>query len=77
MDKEDIENSINKIVADAQRFEEEPTYMRALELDKDISILRYMIGEDNFLAMHYFRRVHEEAVKFIDKHDKERNKGNS
>lgn len=75
MNKEDAEQAINKIVKEAQRFEEEPTYTRALELDKDISILRYMIGEDNFLAMHYFRRVHEEAVKFIDKHDKENNEG--
>ena len=74
MDKETVEEAINKIVREAQDFQENPTYLLALELDKDISILRYMIGEENFLTMHYFRMVHEQAVKLIDEHIKQQEK---
>ena len=70
MDKEEIESAINKIVHESEDFMDSPTYMKALELDKDISILRYMVGEQNFMAMHYFRMVHEKAIIFIDKHDR-------
>ena len=69
MDKEDIESAINKIVRESEDFMESPTYMKALELDKDISILRFMVGEQNFMALHYFRMVHEKAIRLIDKHD--------
>ena len=45
MDKEEIESAINKIVRESEDFMESPTYLKALELDKDISILLYMVGE--------------------------------
>lgn len=45
MDKEEIESAINKIVRESEDFIDSPTYMKALELDRDISILRYMVGE--------------------------------
>ena len=70
MDKEDIESAINKIVRESEDFMDSPTYLKALELDKDISILRYMVGEYNFMALHYFMMVHEKAIRLIDKHDK-------
>lgn len=70
MDKEDIEKAMQKILHESEEFRECPTYQLALELDKDISILRYMIGEDNFLTMHYFRRMHEDAIKYMDEQDK-------
>ena len=70
MDKEEIDSAINKIVRESEDFIDSPTYLKALELDKDISILRYMVGEQNFLALHYFRMVHEKAIIFIDKHDR-------
>ena len=75
MDKEEAEYMMQKIVKASQAFEEAPTYLRALELDKDLSILRYLIGEDNFLTLHYFRRVHEEAIKFIDEKEKKDREG--
>ena len=71
MDKEEIDSAINKIVRESEDFMESPTYMKALELDKDISILRYMVGEQNFMALHYFRMVHETAIIFIDKPDRD------
>ena len=70
MDKEDIDSAINKIVRESEDFMESPTYLKALELDRDISILRYIVGEQNFMALHYFRMVHEKAIIFIDKHDR-------
>ena len=70
MDKEDIESAINKIVRESEDFIESPTYMKALEIDKDISILRYMVGEQNFMSLHYFMMVHEKAIRLIDKHDR-------
>ena len=45
MDKEEIESAINKIVRESEDFIDSPTYMKALELDRDISILRYIVGE--------------------------------
>lgn len=72
MDKEEIEFAMQKIVKESQTFEEAPSYSLALELDKDLSILRYIIGEQNFLGLHYFRRIHEEAIKFIDAEQKKR-----
>lgn len=76
MDREEAEYVMQKIIKSAQAFEEAPSYMLALELDKDLSILRYIIGEQNFLGLHYFRRVHEEAIKFIDAKEKAE-KGNN
>lgn len=75
MDKEEIEAAMQKIIRESEDFMEAPTYMKALELDKDISILRYLIGEVNFLALHYFRMVHEKAVELIDKHNSSEKKG--
>lgn len=70
MDKEDIETAINKIVSKCSEFRDNPTYELAMDLDKDITILRYIIGESNFLSLHYFRAMHEKVVKLIDEHDK-------
>ena len=70
MDKEEIQSALQAVIHKAQMFEEAPSYSLALDLDKDISIIRFIIGEQAFLAMHYFRRVHEDVVKFIDKHDR-------
>lgn len=44
LDKEEIETYINRIVADGQRLEEEPTYELANSLDRDITVLRFIIG---------------------------------
>lgn len=73
MDKEDIETAINKIVSKCSEFRDNPTYDLALDLDKDITILRYIIGESNFLSLHYFRAMHEKVVKLIDEHDQDEN----
>lgn len=68
MTNEEIESAMQKIIHEAQMFQEAPSNDVALELDKDISILRFLIGEDNFIALHYFRRMHEDAIKWLDEH---------
>ena len=75
MTKEEIEDTMNKLLRQIQEFNEEPTYDKALRLDMGISVLRFLIGEQNFLPLHYFRSAHENAVKFIDKHDAEPESG--
>lgn len=70
MDKEYVEELLNKIVTCSREFEEAPSYEQALELDKHISILRLVIGEANFLPLHYIRRAHEHAVRYIDEYDR-------
>lgn len=66
MDKEEIESFMQKILKKSQDFKDSPSYELATDIDKDISILRFIIGESNFLPLHYFRATHEEVVKYID-----------
>lgn len=77
MDKEEIESMMNKLLKQIQDFKDEPTYEKALAIDMSISILRFVIGEQNFLPLHYFRTAHEEAIKFIDEHNKQKAKANN
>ena len=70
MDKEEIESMMQKILRQIHEFTDEPDYEKAVQLDSDISILRFLIGEQNFLPLHYFRQAHEKVVMFIDEHDK-------
>lgn len=66
MDKEEIESIMQKTLKMIEVFRELPTYENALLLDVNISILRFLIGEQNFLPLHHFRRAHEDAIKLID-----------
>lgn len=45
MDKEEVENTMNKLLKLIESFNEEKTYDKALHLDQSITILRFMIGE--------------------------------
>ena len=71
MNKEDIENQMYKILTQIDSFKDEPTYEKAVDIDMNITILRFMIGEQNFLPLHFFRTAHEDAIKFIDEHKKQ------
>ncbi len=71
LDKEEVETYINRIVRNGQRLEEQPTYQLALALDADITVLRFIIGEQNFESLHYFKRVHDKAIQVLEQHDKE------
>lgn len=70
MDKEEIETTMQNILKQIADFNDSPTYDKAVSLDMNISILRFLIGEQNFLPLHYFRHAHEQAIAFIDKHYK-------
>lgn len=79
MDKEDIESTMTQILKEIDSFHNEPTYDKAYMLDQKITIFRFIIGEKNFLPLHYFRTAHEEVIKYMDKYEKEHNtnKGNN
>lgn len=66
MDREEIETMMQRILKECESFYEYKTYDKAVLIDQEISILRFLIGEENFLPLHYFRKAHEEAVKYID-----------
>lgn len=66
MTVEEIEAEMQKILKMVDTFKDTPSYELATDIDKDISILRFIIGESNFLPLHYFRATHEEVVKYID-----------
>ena len=74
MDIDEITSSMQRVLRMAEEFEEAPDIELANRLDKEISILRFMIGEAAFIPMHYFRRVHEDVVKYIDKQAKQKGK---
>ena len=74
MEKEEIEAEMQKILKMVDTFKDTPSYELALDIDKDISILRFLIGESNFLPLHYFRNAHEEAIKYIDVYRKSEEK---
>lgn len=74
MEKEEIEAEMQKILKMVDAFKDAPTYELALDIDKEISILRFLIGEANFLPLHYFRNAHEEAIKYIDAYRKSEEK---
>jgi len=70
MDKEEIEQIMQKIIRMADEFKDYPSTSLASDLDKEISILRFIIGENNFISLHYFRSVHEKVVAYLDGKDK-------
>lgn len=76
MDKEEIETMMQRILKDCESFYEFRTYEKAVHIDQEISVLRFLIGEANFLPLHYFRTAHEEAVRYIDNMNKQ-NKGDN
>lgn len=76
MDKETIEDIMQKLLKLIDDFHNEPTLDKAMDIDKSTSVLRFCIGEQNFLPLHYFRAAHEEAVKYIDNMNKQNNGDN-
>ena len=74
MDYDEIQSKMQKILRQIEDFEDEPDIDKAKTLDRDISILRFVIGEQNFLQLHYFRRAHEQAIRYIDEADRAKQK---
>lgn len=76
MDKETIDDMMQKLIHLIDDFREVPDIEKAKNIDKQTSVLRFCIGEQNFLPLHYFRAAHEEAVKYIDNMNKQNNGDN-
>ena len=73
MDREAIEEMMQKLMRLIDDFNELPSLDKAKSIDKQTSVLRFCIGEQNFIPLHYFRAAHEEAVKYIDNMNKQNN----
>ena len=71
MDKEEIDDTIKKVTKQIDDFNAEPTYEKALWLDMSLSIFKLLIGSDTFNSLHYFKMIHDDVVKYIEKHRKE------
>ena len=76
MDREAIEDMMQKLLHVIDDFHDEPTLDKAMDIDKQTSVLRFCIGEQNFIPLHYFRAAHEEAVRYIDNVNNQNSKGN-
>lgn len=74
MNNEFAEETIQNILKLAKQFEESHSYLLAMQLATSIGILRYIIGEKNYLALDYFRRVFKDAMKVIDEHENKKEK---
>lgn len=73
MDKEYVEDLMQKLIRCIEDFKQQPDYDKAQSIDQQISVLRFCIGEANFLPLHYFRAAHEEVVRYIDNMNKQNN----
>lgn len=71
MDRETIEDIMQKLLYLIDDFHDEPSLDKAIDIDKQTSILRFCIGEQNFMPMHYFRAAHEDVVRYIDNMNKQ------
>ena len=76
MDREAIEDMMQKLLKLIDDFHDEPSLDKAIGIDKQISVLRFCIGEQNFIPLHYFRAAHEDAVRYIDNMNKQNNGDN-
>ena len=74
MDREAIEDMMTKLLKLVDDFHDEPSLDKAIDIDKQISVLRFCIGEQNFIPLHYFRAAHEDAVRYIDNMNKSKDK---
>ena len=71
MNKEEIDDMIKKVTKQIDSYNEVPTYEKALWLDMSLSIFRLLIGSDVFDSLHYFKMIHADVIKHIEKCRKE------
>lgn len=77
MDRETIEEMMQKLMQLIEDFNDAPSIDNAKSIDKQTSVLRFCIGEDNFMPLHYFRAAHEDVVRYIDNMNKQKKETNN
>ena len=67
---EEIETAMNKVMRALETFEESKTAENARECEWKLTMLKLLIGADNFDQLPAFSRALREASDFIDKYNK-------
>ena len=65
---EEIETAMKSVLKALEAFEESKTFETALELEWKLTIMKLLVGLDNFDKLPAFSRALREASAFIDKH---------
>ena len=67
---EEIDKAMKRVQQALEAFEESKTFETALELEWKLTIMKLLVGLDNFDQLPAFSRALREASAFIDKHNK-------
>ena len=67
---EEIDTAMKKVQQALEAFEESKTFETALELEWKLTIMKLLVGLDNFDQLPAFSRALREVSAFIDKHNK-------
>ena len=65
---EEIDTAMKRVQQALEAFEESKTFKTALELEWKLTMLKLIVGLDNFDKLPAFSRALREASAFIDKH---------
>ena len=64
---EEIDESMKRVQQALEAFEEEKTLENARELEWKLTIMKLLVGADNFDQLPAFSRALREASAFVDK----------
>ena len=67
---EEIETAMKRVQQALEAFEESKTFETALDLEWKLTIMKLLVGLDNFDQLPAFSRALREASSFIDKCNK-------
>ena len=67
---EEIDTAVKRVQQALEAFEESKTAENARECEWKLTMLKLLIGADNFDQLPAFSRALREASAFIDKHSK-------
>ena len=67
---EEIDTALKRVQQALEAFEESKTFKTALELEWKLTMMKLIVGLDNFDKLPAFSRALREASDFIDKHYK-------
>ena len=65
---EEIDKAMKRVQQALESFEESKTFETALDLEWKLTIMKLLVGLDNFDRLPAFSRALRETSAFIDKH---------
>ena len=67
---EEIDTAMNRVQQALEAFEQSKTFETALDLEWKLTMMKLLVGLDNFDKLPAFSRALRETSAFIDKHSK-------